>query len=181
MSHSHHKFFVAILSVTAALSASCASAPSTPQTRQGYIAELMQAYDIEGVISRSQTEALADAHRNIERVRDQYGGALAGLSAAQRQKVEAATDRFVKAARVAPDPNEAATVWAQSFAANLTEEDLKRIVEFSRTPAGRAHIAASRDATAQLRAYLVQKQNANTDKAAQQYSAELKAIVGAPR
>lgn len=162
----------------AALAAGCAGTPSTPQTRQAYVAELVQAYDIEGVISRSQADSLADAHRNIENVRSQFGDVLARLTPTQRERLEAAMDRFVTASRVTPDVNEAAAVWVRGFTENLTDEDLKRIVEFSRTPAGRAQIAGSSDAEVQLKGYLYQKRSASLDKAAQQYIAELKAIVG---
>lgn len=166
------------LSMTAVL-ASCASTPSTPQTRLAYMAELTQAYDIEGVISRSQADSLADAHRSIESVRMQFADVLARVSPAQRERLEAAMDRFVSASRVTPDVEEAAAVWARGFTENLTDEDLKKIVEFSRTPAGRAEITANRDATVQLKAYLFQKRSANVDKAVLQYIAELKAVVGA--
>jgi hypothetical protein len=161
----------------AGLIASCSSTPSTPDARAAYIAELVQAYDIEGVVSRSQTDALADAHRNIETVRSQFSDVLAQVTPAQQRRLDAAMDRFVTASRVTPDMNTAAAVWAQGFAENLTNEDLQRIVEFSRTPAGRAQIAAGRDAGVQLRAYLYQQRSASVERAAQQYIAELRAIV----
>ncbi len=86
-------------------------------------------------------------------------------------------DRFVSASRASPDLDAATTVWAQGFAANLTDEDLRQIVAFARTPAGRAQIAASRDGSAQLAAYLRQVRSASVDRAAAQYVLELKAVV----
>ncbi len=162
------------------LAAACASTPDTPEARAAYLAELAQAYDIEGMVSRSQTEALAEARRSIETVRSQFGEELARATPAQRNRLDAAMDRFVTAARAAPDLNTAMNVWAQGYAAQLTNEDLRHIVEFSRTPAGRAQISASRDGAAQLAAYLRQVRSASVDHAAQQYLAELKAVV-APR
>jgi hypothetical protein len=161
----------------ATLAAACASTPDTPQQRAAYIAELTQAYDIQGTVSRAQTDALAEAHRNIEIVRGQFADVLGQASTSQQHRLDAAMDRFVTAARGTPDVNAAAAVWARGFAENLTNEDLKQIVEFSRTPAGQAQIAAARDAGAQLRAYLSQQRSASVDRAAQQYIAELRAIM----
>ena len=179
MSISRHPFPATLVTLAlAAVGASCAGTPSTPQMRQAYVTELVHAYDIEGAVNRAQAEALADAHRSIETVRGQYGDVLARLTAAQKHRLDAAMDRFVSAARVTPDVNEAEAVWAQGFTENLTDEDLQRIVEFSRTPAGQAQIAGARDAAAQLRAYLYQARSASVDKAVQQYIAELRAIAG---
>jgi hypothetical protein len=161
----------------AVLMAACASTPDSPEARAAYLAELAQAYDVEGTVSRSQTEALAAARRSIETVRSQFAEELARATPAQRNRLDAAMDRFVTAARATPDLNAALSVWAQGFAADLTSEDLRHIVEFSRTPAGRAQIAASRGASAQLDAYLRQVRSASVDLAAQQYLAELKAVV----
>jgi len=182
MSNSRQNCVAALLTLAlAALTTACAGTPSTPQVRQAYVAELAQAYDIEGIISRSQADSLADAHRSIETVRSQFADVLARLTPAQKQRLEASMDRFVTASRVTPDVNEAANVWAQGFTENLTDEDLKKIVEFSRTPAGRAEIAASRDAAVQLKGYLHQQRSASVDKAVQQYIAELRAIAVGPR
>lgn len=166
-----------VLGALALLAAACASTPDTPQQRAAYLAELAQAYDIEGMVSHSQTEALAEARRSIEAVRSQFGEELARATPAQRNRLEAAMDRFVTAARLMPDLDTASSVWAQGFAANLSNQDLRQIVEFARTPAGRAQISASRDAQAQLATYLRQVRGAGMDRAAAQYLAELKAVV----
>jgi putative NIF3 family GTP cyclohydrolase 1 type 2 len=166
----------AVLALAAGLAA-CASTPDTPQQRAAYIAELAQAYDIQGIVSRAQTDALADAHRNIEIVRGEFADVLGQASTSQQHRLDAAMDRFVTAARGTPDVNAAAAVWAQGFAENLTNQELRQIVEFSRTPAGQAQIAGTRDAGVQLRAYLAQQRSASVDRAAQQYIAELRAIV----
>jgi Uncharacterized protein conserved in bacteria (DUF2059) len=173
----HGKYTGTLLALLTALLCACASAPSTPQQRDAYLAELAQAYDIEGVVSRAQTDALADAHRNIEIVRQQFGDVLAQASTSQQHRLDAAMDRFVTASRAMPDVNQASAVWAQGFAENLTNEDLRQIVAFSRTGAGQAQIAATRDAGVQLRAYLSQQRSASVDRAAEQYIAELRAVV----
>jgi hypothetical protein len=162
----------------AALLGACAAAPSTPQQRAAYLAELAQAYDVEGMVSGSQADSLAEARRNLERMKAQYADSLAHLAPAQRDRLEAAQDRLVTALRAMPDLNQATAVWAQGFAANLTDEDLKRIVEFARTPAGHAQIEAGREAEAALRAYLVQQRSASIDAAQAQYLATLQAIAG---
>jgi hypothetical protein len=172
-----HRALVAL----AVLATACASTPDTPEARAAYLSELAQAYDIEGTVSRSQTEALAEARRSIETVRSQFGEELARATPAQRNRLDGAMDRFVTAARAPPDLNAAMSVWAQGFAGNLTNEDLRHIVEFSRTPAGRAQIGASRDAGTQLAGYLRQVRSASVDRAAQQYLAELKAVVAGGR
>ena len=165
------------LAALAALTSACASTPDTPQQRAAYLGELAQAYDIEGVVSRSQTDALAEARRSIETVRSQFAPELARATPAQKNRLDAAMDRFVSASRASPDLDAATSVWAQGFAANLTSDDLRHIVEFSRTPAGRAQIAASGDASTQLAAYLRQVRSASVDRAAAQYLLELKAVV----
>jgi hypothetical protein len=194
--------------LAAAMLAACASTPQPPPTRQACLTELVHAYDVVGMIDRSQTESLADAHRAIERVATQYAELLARLSSEQRARFDAATDRFVIAARVTPNAPEAEAVWAQSYAADLSDEDLRKIVEFSRTPggeeqlaaggyasnvstqdlkqvtafmrtpAGQKQIAASTAAASALRAYLAQQRSARLDQALQQYLAQVKALSG---
>ncbi len=104
---------------------------------------------------------------------------LARLSAQQREKFEAATDRFAIASRATPDVAQAAAVWAQNFAADLSDEDLRKIVGFSRTPAGRQAMASSLNAATQLHTYLEQQSSATRDEATLRYVAEIKAITGA--
>ena len=108
----------------------------------------------------------------------QYAETLAHLAPAQRERLEAAQDRLVSALRAMPDLNQATAVWAQGFASNLTDEDLRRIVDFARTPAGHAQIEAGRQGEAALHAYLAQQRSASIDAAQAQYLATLQAIAG---
>lgn len=167
-----------ILSVVLLATASCASAPPTPQMRQAWLAELTAAYDVEGTIGREQAESLAEAQHALASAKIQFADVLTRMPPDRRDKLDAAVDRFVTAARGQWDVTEATGVWSQAFAANLSDEDLKKIVEFSRTPAGEAQIAAERDAGNQLRSYLAARRHATMDKALQQYMTELKAIAG---
>ncbi len=100
------------------------------------------------------------------------------MNAQQREKFDAATDRFAIASRATPDVAQAAAVWTQGLAADLSDEDLRKIVEFSSTPAGHQAMASSLNAAMQLHAYLEQKSSVTLDKATQQYLAEIKAITG---
>jgi hypothetical protein len=157
----------------------CATTPT--ETRQESLAQLIEAYDVEGAAKRAATESLEEAHRTIERVRSTYGDALGRLSAEQRARYEAATDRFVQAAHTTADPAQATAAWAQAYAANLSDEDLRRAAQLSRTPSGQAQIQASLAAESQLRAYLAQQRSAGIERAAQQYQAEVRALLGVPR
>jgi hypothetical protein len=193
---------------TLPLGSACVSTPPPPPSRQACLAELVQAYDVQGMINRSQSESLVEAHRTIERVAAQNRELLASLSSAQQERFEAATDRFVGAARVTPDVAAAEAVWAQSYGADLADADLQKIVlfvrtdageqqlrgssasvdesdvkkinEFVRTPAGQKQLAAGAAAAAQLSAYLTQQRRELIGRAAQQYSAELGRIAGQP-
>jgi hypothetical protein len=162
----------------AALTTSCASMQGAQPTRQQCLVELMSDADVEGAIDRAHTESLAAAHRSIERIKSEFAGQLAGMDARQREKFDAATDRFAIASRATPDVAQAAAVWAQSLAADLSDEDLRKIVEFSRTPAGRQAMASRLNAATELHTYLEQKSSATLDKATQRYVAEIKAISG---
>jgi hypothetical protein len=162
----------------AALSASCASMHGAPPTRQQCLAELASDADVEGVINRAHTESLAAAHRSIERIKSEFAERLAAMNAQQREKFDAATDRFAIASRATPDVAQATALWAQGLAADLSDEDLRKIVEVSRTPAGHQVMAGSLTAATQLHTYLEQTSSATLDKATQQYLAEIKAISG---
>ncbi len=160
-----------------ALAAGCETDREPPLTRPQAIAELAAIADIDGVMARTQSDALARARVSIERAKAQFAGQLDNLSAGQRERLEAATDRFVSAARSTLDPPSAAAVWAQAFAGNLSDEDLRRIVQFAHTPAGREELAGSVAATAQLQDYLARQREAATDRAYQQYVSDIAAIV----
>jgi len=161
-----------------ALTASCASMHGGQPTRQQCLVELTSDADVEGAIDRAHTESLAEAHRSIERIKSEFADQLAGMNAQQREKFDATTDRFAIASRATPDVAQAAAVWAPSLAADLSDEDLRKIVEFSRTPAGRQVMASSLNAATQLHTYLEQNSSAALDKATQRYLAEIKAITG---
>src|ERR1700733_4119376 len=150
-----------------ALSASCASMHGAPPTRQQCLAELTSDADVEGAIDRAHTESLAAAHRSIERIKREFAGQLAGMNAQQREKFDATADTA-----------QATALWAQGFAAALGDEDLRKIVDFSRTPAGRQVMAGSLTAAMKLQTYLEQQSSATLDKATRQYLAEIKAITG---
>ena len=162
----------------AALTTSCASMQGAQPTRQQCLVELMSDADVEGAIDRAHTESLAAAHRSIERIKSEFAGQLAGMDARQREKFDAATDRFAIASRATADTAQATALWAQGLAADLSDEDLRKIVEFSRTPAGRQAMASSLNAATELHTYLEQKSSATLDKATQRYVAEIKAISG---
>jgi hypothetical protein len=191
------------------LSAACASTPQPPPSRAACLTQLVHAYQVEAMINRSQSDSLAEAHHAIERVSSQYGALIARLSAAQQEKFEAATDRFVMAARTTPDTGAAEGVWVQAYAAGVSDEELRKIAEFSatpagekqfaasdatdldaddmkriavfaRTPAGQKQASASSAAATQLRLYLAQERSASLDKAVQRYVAELKSIASVP-
>jgi hypothetical protein len=163
----------------ALLSASCASLSGGQPTRQQYLLELLGDADVERAVERAHTESLAEAHRSIERIKSEFAEQLAGMNAQQREKFDAATDRFAIASRATPEVAQAAAaVWAQNFAADLSDEDLKKIVEFSRTPAGRQAMASSLNAAREMDDFLAQKSSATLNKATQQYVAEIKAITG---
>jgi hypothetical protein len=160
------------------LSASCASLHGGPLTRQQCLVELVSDANVEGAIERAHTESLAEAHRSIERIKIEFAEPLAGMNAQQRERFDAATDRFAVASRPTSDVTQAASVWAESFAADFTDDDLRKVVEFGRTPAGRQAMASSLNAATQLHAFLAKRSSATLDKATQQYVAEIKAITG---
>ncbi len=160
-----------------ALAAGCETGREPPLTRPQAIAELAAIADIDGVMARTQSDALARSRVAIERARAQFAGQLDSLSAPQRERLEAATDRFVSASRSMLDPPAAAAVWVQAFAGNLSDEELRQVVQFAHTPAGRQELAGSVAATAQLQDYLARQREAATDKAYQQYLSDLATIV----
>jgi len=159
----------------ALLAGACQSTASLPPTREAMMEELAGAYDVEGIIVRERTEALAELHRQIDQVRSQLGGRL---TPAQQEKFSAGIDRFVANARSGVDPKAAAAVWAQAYASQLTDADLRGIVAFSRTPAGAAAIAANHRAGDSLRDYLRQDREKRFGPAQRQFFAEMKALTG---
>jgi hypothetical protein len=155
----------------------CTSTPSLPQSREECMAELAGAYDVEGIIARERTEALAELHRDLEQLRAQVSGRL---TPAQQHQFDAGIDRFVTNTRAGVDPHAAASVWAQAYAADLTDSQLRSIVAFSRTPAGAAEIAASRRAGDGLRDYLREDREKRFGAAQRQFYAEMRALTGQP-
>ncbi len=100
------------------------------------------------------------------------------LTPAQQEKFNAGIDRFVASARSGVDARTAASVWAQAYASELTDADLRSIVAFARTPAGAAEIAANRRAGDSLRDYLRQDREKRFGPAQRQFYAEMKALTG---
>jgi hypothetical protein len=198
----------ALLALLSLLCSACASAPQPPPPRQASLAQLVRAYDVDGMVNRSQADSLAQAHRAIDSARAGYGAALNQLTSEQRSRFEAATDRFVSASRAAPDTTQADRVWAQAYADGLSDaelgkiaefagtdagaeffanggnpqglsgDDIKEVLKFSRTPAGQKQPAANSAAAAALRTWLAQQGKASIDAAVQRYLGELRAILG---
>lgn len=196
------------LACLAAVCAGCASTPPPPPSRPACLADLVHAYDVEGMVNHSQADTLGAAHHVIEGARSGYGEALTRLTPEQRSRFDAATDRFVTAARATPDASLAAAVWAQGYGADLNDallcqiadfartpageelfanggnpaglgaDELKMVVRFARTPAGAQQPAASAAAAAALRSWLAQERSTRIDAAAQRYLGELRVIMG---
>ena len=199
---------VLVVAGVAALGSGCSSDPPLPPSRPACLADLVHAYDVDGMVNHSQTDTLGAAHRAIDGARRAYGEALAHLTPEQRSRYDAATDRFVMAARAAPDASQAAAVWAQAYGANLSDaeacqiadfahtptggelfanadklaglsgDDLKLVTRFVRTPAGAKEGAASATAAVALRNWLAQERSTSIEQAAQRYLAELRTIIG---
>jgi hypothetical protein len=60
----------------------------------------------------------------------------------------------------------------------LSGDDIKAVLKFSRTPAGQKQPAANAAAASALRAWLAQQRSASIDQAVQRYLGELHTILG---
>lgn len=155
---------------------SCAST-APRETREQYVAELIQAVGMEDLLARTQQRSAAESRRMVEGMLGQAGDIMAKLSADQRERLKAAVDRMMATLTASLDAKDAAAAWGRFYSAQLSDDELRHIVEYSRTPLGRKEQQASAAAADQLRTYLLDKRAPVMQKAVSDYVTELRAIV----
>ncbi len=144
--------------------------------REQNITALVKAVGIESTIVQVEKDNREDARKAVDSVLEQFKDFISRLPGGRGQELRAAVDRFLATATEPIGTADAAAAWGHFFAANLSDEDLQAIVDFSRTRLGTTELKSSTSAAAQWATYLREKHQVNVQKAVQQYVADLKAL-----
>lgn len=120
--------------------------------REALVADFTQATGVEAVIESSLRQA-------EQMVADQQATTVdnlrrAGLSEPALAEVGVAFDAFAKRVLRSWATDEAARIYAGAIAASMSDEDLRKSVEFFRSSEGQRSLGAAADANTKLQAYI---------------------------
>jgi hypothetical protein len=146
-------------------------------SREKCIAELIKIAGVAEVLDLAREDASKEAHTKVERMLGQLRNNMPELTPAQHKDFDAAVDKFSATVASPYDFNEASTAWAKSFTADFTDEELNKLVKFSRTPLGGKELKAATVAAAQWRVHLQEQRAMAIDNAGGQLMARIREIL----
>jgi hypothetical protein len=141
------------------------------------LAELARIAGVDRAVQHAQADAAADARTKIPVMVGQIRNQLPDLSQSQQKAYQQAVDRFLDRVGSPYDAQAAATQWAEAFAADLSDEEVAKLLQFGRTPIGRKQMQASLAAAMKLRAHLQSTRAGVTDAATADLMARLREIL----
>lgn len=157
---------------------SAASAPAA--TREETIAELIKVSGIAEMLDQARDATRQSAARALQ---DVFRKAIADgdpPTAEQQAQLNAAAARLIEAAVSSTSTGEAVAAWGRFYAADLTDEDLTRILAFYSSPLGQKDIAATKAGLPLWQQYLEARQSEALRIAGEQFTAEVRRILGPP-
>jgi hypothetical protein len=122
-------------------------ATAESRAREQNIAEIVKIVEVEALIRQSQLEWEQITHKRMEQVRAQLNPYMSSMSRERKLQFDAAIDKYVSTVTTSYSSADAAAAWGKVFAANFSDEELRRVVELSHKPFGakllKASVAAS--------------------------------------
>jgi hypothetical protein len=147
------------------------------QSRQQYISELVETLGIKNILEQGQINARKQAQARLNQIFAQISSTFAGLAPEAVRQLRSAADQYVERVSSSYDINGAAAAWGRFYAAGLTDEELKRMVTYSRSSLGSKEMRANTSAASKWLAYIQQKRAATTEEAMTDFIAEIKLIM----
>jgi hypothetical protein len=170
-------FTVALMLLVASFALSPMQALATSQTRAENIAAILKLVDVQTLIQKSQIESYQVARTRMNDVRAQLSGYMSSMNPEQKQKFDAAIEKYITTVYTSYDSADAAAAWGRLFAVNFTDRELSQAVELSRTPLGGKLLKASITAASQWNTEIRQAHFRIADSAYTQLLTEVKALL----
>jgi len=141
--------------------------------------ELAKIQGLEEIIERqksySQEQVKIIAPKMLKEAKTQFPG----LKKATLAALENAYHKFLNASKPTWTTEDAVKAWSIYYGLHVTEEELDSILAFYKSPIGQKDAEAAKIAMQQWAIFIIEKNNATLEKAAQAYISELRAIIKA--
>lgn len=168
------KFYsIVVILILATVSNAFATTTKKPEK----IKELMKVIGIYELIDQQkiycQEQAKAVGAKTIQQMKEQFPD----FDSSNNAPIVKATKQFIEMAQPTWTTEEAVSVFGELYGANITEDDLDKIISFYKSEPGQKDIQASKKALPLWTKFLLEKDNATLEKATQIYFSEINTIV----
>jgi hypothetical protein len=168
-----------IVFVMVLLTASCSLADDA--SKMVKIKELMKVQGLDELIEQQKIYCEAQAKEIGEKTMQQFRNQLPNIDKDSAKALDAAFQRFLNQAKPTWTAEEAVAAWGTYYGANITENELDKILAFYKSPEGQKDISATKAAMPYWSKFFQEKNGIALEKATQAYITELKAILGAEK
>lgn len=148
-----------------------------PDDKQSVMQQIVELYDITATVEDAKHSVEGQARATADKMFDQMKSSMPNLPEQYWNKMAAAADKMIAAVQQSWSTQDAVQVWQTEYAREFSADELKKILEASKTPLGRKQIAAGKRANSAFTGYLVDRNKAVGDKAMKDYIAELQLII----
>jgi len=166
-----------ILALTALSTFAFVSAHAQSQKRDANIAEIVKLVKVEDLIRINQTEAQAAANMRLDELYAGMTDRMRKMTPETKERMQAALSKYMTKVTTGYDPADAAKVWGSVFASNFTDDELDKVVEFSRTEFGAKLLKSSVTASSQWNTDIRQARLNITKAAYAQLITDMRAIL----
>lgn len=142
------------------------------------IKELMKIQGIYDLIKQAQISTQETLKSNASAMLQQLQSKFPTSNLSVNPNFKTALEKFLtQAGKPVPETEEAVRVWGQLYGSLLTEDDLDKILAYSRSPIGQKDIDATKKAQQEFNKYFIEQVNQHVKKASEEFHNELRTIL----
>jgi hypothetical protein len=148
-------------------------------SREAKVEELVRVTGMADMLEQGQVTARAQASQLSKQIVAEIFKDGKAPSSGQQAKIEVAMQRFLEACAASMDVKEAAALWGQLYAANLSDAELDQILSYYKSEIGKKDVAATQAAMPLWQAQLSEKGTATMQAGIAELTREIREIVKA--
>jgi len=138
----------------------------------------MRVQGLHEIVEQAKGASEARVHQTAQNMIQEIRKQFSTLPEPLMNELMSAVERFTTSAIGGWTASEAVEEWERLYGAEMTVEDVAKILEFYKSPVGQKDIVATKIATPKWGAFIGERSAATMDRAMKAYVAEVQQIVG---
>jgi hypothetical protein len=167
-----HRVLLATM-ICFSLFSACASA----QTREEILVDLVRAQGLQEMFDQTLQQTKVVAEQSGRKAFSQMLAAASNIDTGKKQRLEGALERYLGRVGSMWKADELVTLWTLSYGKELSDQDLKQILAYYRSPTGIKDVSATKAAVRMFTASMSSEMQRRLHLAVEQLMLELKAEI----